>query len=91
VGSIVGGGKERKRRGKKGQKLEKQGDQGDEDEGHTSSPRGTHKEAVKHHEGCSGETIRVLVRASLRREKQKVNSLIAKTVIFHLQLYFTKQ
>jgi hypothetical protein len=31
VGSIVGGGKERKRRGKKGQKLEKQGDQGDED------------------------------------------------------------
>jgi hypothetical protein len=41
---------------KKAQKLEKER-RGEEDEGHTSFPRGIHKEAVKHHVGFGGKPL----------------------------------
>jgi hypothetical protein len=58
---------------KKAQKLKNKGEgRGEKDEGHTSSPRGTHKEVVKHHKGCCGKTTRILVRAFRRRKMQEM-------------------
>jgi hypothetical protein len=64
-----GGRKTEKANWKKAQTREKRRRE-EEDGSYTSSPKGTHKEAVKHHKGCGEETTRVQ-RAFLRRKKQK--------------------
>jgi hypothetical protein len=57
-------GGERRKMTKKG----REGRRGEEDGGHTSSPKSTHEKAAKHHWGCGRKQLRVLEKASLRRE-----------------------
>jgi hypothetical protein len=56
-GLKVGGTGVAKKRGKKKSTKTREGMRGKEDEGHTSSPRGTHKAVEKHLEGCRGRKL----------------------------------